>query len=54
MAWPSDNDMAMMRIGGRSVYDVSSMELYMFNSIASNPYETINAFKRAIEKKMKD
>ena len=31
MTWPSDNDLAMMRIGGRSVNDVSSMELYMFN-----------------------
>ena len=48
MAWPSDNDLAMMRIGGRSINDVSSMELYMFSSISSNPYETIEAFKRAL------
>ena len=45
MTWPSDNDLAIMQIGGRSTNDVSSMELYMFSSISSNPYETIEAFQ---------
>ena len=48
MTWPSDNDLAMVRIGGRSVNDISSQELYMFNSISSNPYDTIKAFQRAL------
>lgn len=48
MTWPSDNDLAMVRIGGRSINDISSQELYTFNSISSNPYETIRAFQRAL------
>ena len=48
MTWPSDNDLAMVRISGRSVNDISSQELYTFNSISSNPYETIRAFQRAL------
>ena len=48
MAWPSNGDLAMLRIGGRSYNDVTSMELYMFNSIATNPYDTMAAFQRIL------
>lgn len=49
MSWPvSDGDLAIMRVGSRSVNDVTSMELYMFNSISSDPYATIEALQRTL------
>ena len=62
MSWPGpdqDRDFAQMRIGSRgnclsSVSDVSSLELYMFNSVDTNPYETIDAFRKTSSKLLKE
>ncbi len=47
LAWPRSSGLAMLRIGARFEHDISSMNLYLFNSVSSNPYDTIAAFKRA-------
>ena len=49
MSWPTDGDFAKLVIGARSEkYRVSSMELYLFSSVTSNPYETIEAVQRSL------
>ena len=59
MSWPGpDQDFAQMRMGSRgnclsSVSDGSTFELYMFNSVDTNPYETIDAFRKTSSKIMK-
>lgn len=55
MAWPQDGDLAMLRIGSRGsnclsdVSDVSSLELYMFNSIDTDPLKSLAAFQRRFD-----
>ena len=49
MSWKGESnycDCNVLRIALRRNRDVTSMELFMFNSISSNPYETIDAFRR--------
>lgn len=49
MSWQGESnycDCNVLRIALRKNRDVTSMELFMFNSISSNPYETIEAFRR--------
>ena len=49
ISWPNDGDLAKLVIGARSdSYPVSSMELFLFSSVISNPYETIDAVKRTL------
>ena len=49
ISWPTDGDLAKLVIGARSEkYPVSSMELYLFSSVTSNPYETIEAAQRSL------
>ena len=49
ISWPTDGDLAKLVIGARSEkYPVSSMELYLFSSVTSNPYETIEAVQRSL------
>ena len=49
ISWPNDGDLAKLVIGARSDnYPVSSMELFLFSSVISNPYETLDAVKRTL------
>ena len=51
ITWPNDGDLAKFVIGARSDnYAVTSMELYLFSSLTSNPYETISAVKRTLRR----
>ena len=51
MSWPNDRDLGKLVIGARSnSYPVTSMELYLFSSVASNPYETITAVQRTLRR----
>ena len=62
MTWPSsltstnEPDVAIMHVGSRGnncqspVSDVSSLELFLFRSIETNPYQTMEAFQKRWQK----
>jgi hypothetical protein len=57
MVWPAsaNDDLAMLRIGSRgncqsSTSDASSLDLYMFSSIDTNPYVTMSSLRRRLSR----
>ena len=51
MTWPNQGDLAKLVIGARSDnHPITSMELYLFSSVTSNPYETIDAVQRTLQR----